>query len=75
MSIPCSMITITQRKESLATKLYRPTANCLEAEGLDAEWSQIAKWFKKGSKQYETACLRYKWHLAKCAVCREGLSG
>ncbi len=55
------------------TNYHPTTARCPEAIGKYYAWNFVSKSFKKGSKQYETACLRYKWHLAKCAVCREGL--
>ena len=58
---------------SLNTKFMHPITNhCPDATAKYFEWSDVAKLFKKGSKQFEAACLRYKWHIAKCAVCREG---
>ena len=53
--------------------ISHPIANCEKAWELYYEWVPIAALFKKGRKQYESACLRYKWHIAKCPVCREGL--
>jgi len=53
--------------------ISHPVANCIKAKNLYYRWVRSAKTYKRGSKQYESACLRYKWHLAECEVCREGL--
>ena len=47
--------------------------NCSEAEFLYHAWCLVAMVYKKGSEQYEEACLRYKWHLAECQTCQKGL--
>ena len=55
------------------TNFSHPTANCPKATEKYYAWIFVAKTFKPGTEQYEKACLRYKWHLAECDVCREGL--
>lgn len=55
------------------TNGYHPLARCPEATEKYFEWVDVAESYKKGSKQYEKACLRYKWHVAGCDVCQEGL--
>ncbi len=60
-------------QKNVNSTFSHPTASCPIASALYFKWTNLTKQFKKGSEQYETACLKYKWHLAKCAVCREGL--
>ena len=60
-------------QSSLNTNSSLLIDNCSEAEFLYHAWCLVAMVYKKGNEQYELACLRYKWHLAECAVCREGL--
>ena len=57
----------------MTTNGYHPTARCPEATEKYFGWVIVAKVFKKGSDKYETACLRYKWHVAGCDVCQRGL--
>ena len=57
----------------MTTKPYHPICSgCLKSGELYSAWAEVAKDYKKGTKEYETACLRYKWHLANCN-CRKGL--
>ncbi len=49
--------------------IRHPAANCAVAWLLYMEWAD----HKKGSKDYAYAGDKYKWHLAKCPVCREAL--
>ena len=52
--------------------ISHPTANCPVARDLYFKgWVK----FEKGSKQYEYAAEKYRWHIAKCTVCREALDG
>ena len=53
--------------------ISHPIANCPVATSLYFKWVGVAVKFKKGRKPYEKACLEYKWHIAECPVCREGL--
>ena len=55
-----------------SSNISHPTARCPVATSLYFKWVAVAARFKKGRKPYESACLEYKWHVAKCAVCREG---
>ena len=55
--------------------ISHPTANCPVATVLYFKWVGVAAKFKKGRKPYESACLEYKGHIAKCKVCQKGLNG
>lgn len=50
-----------------------PVVDCLVGTAEYWGWVFVSRAFEKGSEEYETACLRYKWHIAKCDVCRKGL--
>ena len=60
-------------KTTLTNKPYHPIACCDAAKDLYYAWGFVAEVYKKGSEQYEEACLRYKWHLAECQTCQKGL--
>ena len=51
--------------------ISHPITRCPDARDLYFAWTK----FKKGTADYEKACLRYKWHVygGKCDKCREGL--
>ena len=58
------------RKYMDELKLYsHPIANCPKARDLYFAWTK----HKKGTADYEKACLKYKWHIANCEVCQGGL--
>ena len=57
----------------LNTNYSHPIASCNRAKVLYYAWTFVAEIYKKGSEQYEEACLRYKWHLAECQTCQKGL--
>ncbi len=58
----------------MTTNGYHPICSgCLKSGELYFEWVDICKEHKKGTDKYETACLRYRWHVAGCDVCQRGL--
>ena len=58
----------------MITKPYHPAAHvCLKSSQDLLEFFRVSLIFKRGSYEFEVACLRYEWHVARCCNCREGL--
>ena len=58
---------------SSSTKLSYPTDNCPKATEKYYALVFVSMSFEKGSYEFETACLRYKWHIKTCDKCQKGL--
>ncbi len=57
----------------MTTNGYHPLARCPEAARLYFAWIDVAKKFKRGSKEYEVAFEEYMTHIKGGCNCREGL--